>query len=78
VVSIFVIVLGHRTMAVMAYRDGRFVGQNLLEIDAWTHILTWVFQVMPIFFIVGGFTNAHSWRSTSERGGDAVEEPAAR
>src|SRR5438093_13661449 len=23
---------------------------------------------MPIFFIVGGFTNAHSWRSAGERG----------
>ena len=43
------------------------MGQNLLEIDPWTHILTWIFQVMPIFFIVGGFTNALSWRSASER-----------
>jgi len=68
VASIFVVVLGHWTMAVLAYRDGKFVGQNLLEIDPWTHILTWIFQVMPIFFIVGGFTNAFSWRSPSERG----------
>jgi fucose 4-O-acetylase-like acetyltransferase len=68
VASIFVVVLGHWTMAVLAYRDGKFVGQNLLEIDPWTHILTWIFQVMPIFFIVGGFTNALSWRSARERG----------
>jgi len=67
VASIFVVVLGHWTMAVLVYRDGKFVGQNLLEIDPWTHILTWIFQVMPIFFIVGGFTNAFSWRSASER-----------
>ena len=68
VASIFVVVLGHWTMAVLAYRDGKFVGQNLLEIDPWTHILTWIIQVMPIFLIVGGFTNAFSWRSASERG----------
>ena len=68
VVSIFVVVLGHWMMAVLAYRDGKFTGQNLLEIDPWTHILTWIFQVMPIFFIVGGFTNASSWRSAGERG----------
>ncbi len=68
VASIFVVVLGHWTMAVLSYHDGKFVGQNLLEIDPWTHILTWIFQVMPIFFVVGGFTNAHSWRSASERG----------
>jgi surface polysaccharide O-acyltransferase-like enzyme len=60
VASIFVVVLGHWTMAVLAYRVEKFVGQNLLEIDPWTHILTWIFQVVPIFFIVGGFTNAFS------------------
>src|SRR3989304_2005158 len=66
VVSIFVVVLGHWMMAVLAYHDGKFTGQNLLEIDPWTHILTWIFQVMPIFFIVGGFTNASSGRSARE------------
>ncbi len=68
VVSIFVVVLGHWMMAVLSWHDGKFTGQNLLEIAPWTHILTWIFQVMPIFFIVGGFTNASSWRSASERG----------
>jgi hypothetical protein len=68
VASIFVVVIGHWLMAVLAYRDGTFTGQNLLEVATWTHILTWVFQVMPIFFIVGGFTNASSWRSASARG----------
>jgi hypothetical protein len=64
VISIFVVVPGHWTMTVLAYRDGKFVGQNLLEIDPWTHIITWIFQVMPNFFIVGSFTK----RSASERG----------
>lgn len=68
VVSILVVVIGHWLMAVLAYRDGKFTGENLLEIATWTHILTWVFQVMPVFFIVGGFTNASSWRSASARG----------
>jgi hypothetical protein len=68
-------------MAVLAYHDGKFTGQNLLEIDPWTHILTWIFQVMPIFFIVGGFTNASSWRSAGERGvsyGDWLRARSAR
>jgi fucose 4-O-acetylase-like acetyltransferase len=68
VVSIFVVVIGHWLMAVLGYEDGTFTGRNLLELATWTHILTWVFQVMPIFFIVGGFTNAASWRSASGRG----------
>ena len=68
VVSILVVVLGHWLMAVLAYEDGEFIGRNLLEVATWTHLLTWVFQVMPIFFIVGGFTNAGSWRSAAARG----------
>ena len=68
VVSIGVVVLGHWLMAVLGYEDGAFTGSNLLELDADLQILTWVFQVMPLFFIVGGFTNARSWRSASRRG----------
>src|SRR4026208_286829 len=66
VVSIGVVVLGHWTMAVLGYRDGRFSGQNLLELNPDLQILTWLFQVMPLFFIVGGFTNRGSW-GTAER-----------
>lgn len=66
--SIAVVVLGHWLMAVLAWRDGRFTGDNLLELDPDLQILTWAFQVMPIFFIVGGFTNGGSWASASRRG----------
>ena len=31
---------------------------GLLGIAPWTHPLTWIFQVIPIFFIVGGYANA--------------------
>jgi hypothetical protein len=41
---------------------------GLLGIATWTHPLTWVFQVIPVFFVVGGFANAHSWRSAARRG----------
>jgi hypothetical protein len=30
--------------------------------------LTWVFQVMPIFFLVGGYSNGLSWRSARRKG----------
>ena len=68
VASIGVVVVGHWLMAVLAYEDGSFTGKNLLEIATWTHILTWPFQVRPVKCIVGGFTNASSWRSASGRG----------
>ena len=66
--SIVVVVLGHWLMAVLSWREGSFSGENLLELDPRLQILTWIFQVMPIFFIVGGFTNAGSWLSAVGRG----------
>ena len=30
--------------------------------------MTWVIQVMPVFFMVGGYANALSWRSARRRG----------
>ena len=68
VVSIGVVVLGHWTMAVLGYTDGAFTGKNLFEIEPNLQIVTWVFQVMPLFFIVGGFTNGTSWISSRRRG----------
>jgi hypothetical protein len=41
---------------------------DLLEVAPWTQWLTWIFQVMPIFFVVGGFANAASWESARARG----------
>jgi fucose 4-O-acetylase-like acetyltransferase len=68
VASIGVVVLGHWIMAVLGYSNGKFTGKNLLEIDPGLQILTWIFQVMPVFFIVGGFSNEAS--SSSARGRD--------
>ena len=73
VVSIGVVVLGHWTMAVLGYTDGTFTGKNLLEIEPDLQILTWLFQVMPLFFIVGGFTNGTSWVSARRRGTNYAE-----
>jgi hypothetical protein len=63
VTSILVVVLGHWLMAAITFEDAEIVPGHLLELAGWTHPLTWVFQVMPLFFFVGGFSNALSWRS---------------
>jgi len=81
VVSIVMVILGHWTMAVLGYRDGRFTGSNLLELDPNLQWLTWIFMVMPLFFIVGGFTNGGSWisaRSRDERYADWLRAKSAR
>lgn len=66
--SICVVVLGHWLLAAVEVRGGRLVGGNLLQLMPWTQWLTWVFQVMPVFFIVGGFSNAASWSAARRDG----------
>lgn len=68
VTALFGVVLGH-WLKQGWYVDG--VGEvhraGLLGIAPWTHPLTWLFQVMPLFFLVGGYANAVSWRHTRSR-----------
>ncbi len=63
--SIMAVVFGHWLMAGL-YVDG--AGQlqrgDLLSTQQWTHWLTWGFQVMPVFFLVGGYSNGVSWDAT--------------
>ena len=55
-------------MAVLGWQAGKFTGRNILEVQPKLQIFTWVFNVMPVFFLVGGFANAASWTSASQRG----------
>jgi peptidoglycan/LPS O-acetylase OafA/YrhL len=66
--AILVVVLGHWLMAAVMVQDGRLVPNAVLNIASWSHPLTWVFQVMPLFFIVGGYANGLSWRGARRRG----------
>lgn len=72
--SIVVVVVGHWLMAAPTIEVGvRFTLSDMLHVAPWTQWLTWLFQVMPIFFVVGGYANAASWESAraSEQGYDA-------
>ena len=66
--SILVVVFGHWLMAAITFSDGEIVPGHLLDLADWTHPLTWIFQVMPLFFFVGGYSNARSLRSARKRG----------
>ena len=66
--SILVVVFGHWLMAAVTVVDGELVPGHVLELTRWTHPLTWVLQVMPVFFVVGGYANGRSWRSARRRG----------
>ncbi|MDF1489613.1 acyltransferase family protein [Tessaracoccus caeni] len=64
--AITVVVLGHWTL-VAVDSDGGIQAHGVLNEARWTHPLTWIFQVMPIFFLVGGYSNALSWRSARRK-----------
>ncbi len=66
--AIAVVVLGHWMVAVVLHRDGELVAASLLELVPQAHWATWVVQVMPIFFFVGGYANAAAWSSARGRG----------
>ena len=67
-VSIAVVILGHWLVAVVVWEDGTVDGFNALERIPGLWPLTWVLQVMPLFFFVGGFSNLVSLRSAHRRG----------
>jgi peptidoglycan/LPS O-acetylase OafA/YrhL len=69
-VSILMVVTGHWLIVALYYHDGNFELGDLLELRTNTQWLTWLFQVMPIFFIVGGYANAVSLESARRRGVD--------
>ncbi len=78
VLSIGVVVLGHWLMASVEVRpDGIRVG-NALAGSSTAQLLTWVFQVMPVFFFVGGFAHATGMRSLEARGGRYADFVRAR
>ena len=66
--SIVVVVLGHWLVAVVVRDDGALDAGTLLARVPATQWLTWIFQVMPLFFFVGGYANAAAWRSARSRG----------
>lgn len=67
--SILAVVVGHWLVAAPYIHDGAVKGGHLLGILPWTQWLTWGFQVMPLFFCVGGFSNGVSWAATKRNGG---------
>jgi peptidoglycan/LPS O-acetylase OafA/YrhL len=66
-VSILAVITGHWLIAALYYHDGSLIPGDLLEIQSNTQWLTWLFQVMPIFFIVGGYANAVTLEKARQR-----------
>lgn len=61
-----VVVLHAMMVGVSAGADGP-VMQNALENQPWFAPVSWLVQVMPLFFIIGGFSSITQWRSLRAR-----------
>jgi hypothetical protein len=70
--AICLVVLGHWFVVAVTYRDGVLSGYNALAVLTWIDPFTWLFQVMPIFFFVGGYASCASLASHRTRGGDGI------
>ncbi|WP_454130555.1 acyltransferase family protein [Microbacterium aurum] len=68
----FVIVVHLLQVGIGPGPDGTLVASRPAEAQPWFAAATWIGQVMPLFFVVGGFASASGWASWTRRGGDAA------
>ena len=61
IVSLVGVVVGHTIMATSIIRDDVFIWSNLLTASVIFQALTWVFQIMPLFFFAGVAASVDSW-----------------
>lgn len=80
VASLLGVILGHFVMAavIMDQEAQSFAFTNILELAPWTRWGTLLLQVMPVFFVVGGFAHATTLRSLRRRGGGYADFVEAR
>ncbi|BCJ56555.1 hypothetical protein Asp14428_80300 [Actinoplanes sp. NBRC 14428] len=76
VVSLGVVIAGHWLMAVPEAGGDRIT--NVLAVVPVLRPLTWLLQVMPLFFLVGGFAHATALASLDRRGGGYADFARSR
>ncbi|MEX2273982.1 MAG: acyltransferase [Actinomycetota bacterium] len=70
--SILAVVIGHWLIGVIWWQGGVIRQTSAIGITPWMWLATWFFQVMPLFFFVGGFSNLVSLESSRRRGEPVV------
>ncbi|KQW08292.1 hypothetical protein ASC66_05070 [Leifsonia sp. Root4] len=58
----------HAMMVGVSVGAGGPVLANALEQQAWFAPVSWIVQVMPLFFVIGGFASISQWRGLRARG----------
>jgi fucose 4-O-acetylase-like acetyltransferase len=62
ITSLIAVVLGHTVMAISTIRGGVLIWDNLLTTSVAFQALTWIFQIMPLFFFAGAAACLTSWQ----------------
>ena len=71
--AIAVVVLWHWVFSITHRNSsGSFTMPNPLPEVPGSWALTWVLQVMPVFFVIGGYADLAAWTSAERRGDGAV------
>jgi hypothetical protein len=72
--SIVIVTLWHWTLS-LTYRnaDGDLVMPNPIDAVPGGWLATWILQIMPVFFLVGGYANLAGWQRTRTN-----KDPAGR
>ncbi|WP_433293674.1 acyltransferase family protein [Pseudonocardia sp. CA-142604] len=65
--SIAVVVVWHWALAITHEQDGRYVMSNPIDTVPLAWLATWLLQVMPLFFLVGGFADLAAWDRAERR-----------
>jgi fucose 4-O-acetylase-like acetyltransferase len=69
VAAIGTVASGHWLLIDITDRGGKLSGLDALDYISWGRWVTLVAQVMPVFFVVGGYVNAGLWTACEEQGG---------
>ena len=54
-------------------KSGALTISRPLDHESWFPLATWAGQIMPVFFVVGGFAGLTSWRSSVRKGKNAQD-----
>lgn len=69
IVSLVGVVAGHTMMAISIIANHVLIWDNLLTTSPVFQALTWIFQIMPLFFFAGAAACLSSWRPGTNWGG---------
>ncbi|RFA11245.1 hypothetical protein B7R54_11860 [Subtercola boreus] len=74
VFCVLLVVIIHLLMVGVGFAaDGQLTVSRPLEQQWWFAPVTWEGQIMPLFFVVGGFASITAWRSSVRRGGTPAD-----